>query len=78
MRELSALVKKRIAGVALDVFEEEPLPRDSILRRLDNIILTPHIAGRALEELHRRYILFSENIKRVRSGEVPMNLVNSF
>ncbi len=40
-----ALQKKQIAGAALDVFDEEPLPADSPLRRLDNITLTPHLAG---------------------------------
>ena len=74
----SALVEKRIAGAALDVFEEEPLPANHFLRRLDNVVLTPHIAGRSLEALHRRYLLFSENITRIRDGQVPLNLVNDF
>lgn len=40
-----ALQQNRIAGAALDVFEEEPLPADSPLRRLDNCLLAPHTAN---------------------------------
>ncbi len=74
----SSLAEKRIAGAALDVFEEEPLPERNMLRGLDNVVLTPHIAGRTIEAIHRRYVFFSENIKRVRDGRVPLNLVNRF
>lgn len=42
---VNALEKKYIAGAALDVFEEEPLPQDSPLRKLNNIILSPHNAN---------------------------------
>ncbi|MDI6858005.1 MAG: C-terminal binding protein [Dehalococcoidia bacterium] len=41
---VEALRDRRIAGAALDVFEEEPLPADSPLRSLDNVVLTPHMA----------------------------------
>jgi phosphoglycerate dehydrogenase-like enzyme len=40
-----ALAARRIAGAALDVFRTEPLPADSPLRSLDNVVLTPHMAG---------------------------------
>ena len=40
---LSALREKRIAGAGLDVFDIEPLPSDHELRRLDNVVLTPHL-----------------------------------
>jgi D-3-phosphoglycerate dehydrogenase len=40
-----ALRDGRIGGAALDVFREEPLPRSSPFRDLDNVLLTPHIAG---------------------------------
>lgn len=42
---IAALEQKQLAYAALDVFEEEPLPSDSPLWRLDNVLLTPHIAG---------------------------------
>jgi D-3-phosphoglycerate dehydrogenase len=48
----TALRRGRIAGAALDVFRQEPLPADSPLRRLDNLTLTPHLAGSTLEAWH--------------------------
>ena len=40
---LAALREKRIAGAGLDVFDIEPLPTDHPLRKLDNVVLTPHL-----------------------------------
>ena len=42
---VGALEGKQIAGAALDVFEEEPLPADHPLRKMENVILTPHLAS---------------------------------
>ncbi|GMR11347.1 MAG: D-2-hydroxyacid dehydrogenase [Anaerolineae bacterium] len=52
---VDSLQQKRIAGAALDVFEEEPLPPDSPLRKMENVLLAPHIANsspRAWERVH--------------------------
>jgi D-3-phosphoglycerate dehydrogenase len=46
---ISALVERRIAGAALDVFEVEPLPIDSPLRLLENCLLAPHNANSSRE-----------------------------
>ena len=47
-----ALTGKRIAGAALDVFAQEPLPADSPLRSLDNVVLTPHLGASTAEAQH--------------------------
>jgi phosphoglycerate dehydrogenase-like enzyme len=64
----SALVETlrnhRIAGAALDVFEREPLPADSPLWNLENLLITPHTAGLTDKLWHRHYELFSDNMRR--------------
>lgn len=59
-----ALRGHRIAGAALDVFEEEPLPADSPLWSLENLLITPHTAGLTEKLWYRHYDLFSENLRR--------------
>jgi phosphoglycerate dehydrogenase-like enzyme len=59
-----ALRSRRIAGAALDVFEHEPLPPDSPLWELDNLLITPHTAGLTEKLWDRHYALFSENLRR--------------
>jgi D-3-phosphoglycerate dehydrogenase len=56
---IRALQNRRIAGAALDVFEEEPLPEDSPLREMDNVLLAPHNANsspEAWERVHQNTI----------------------
>ena len=59
-----ALREKRIGGAALDVFEEEPLPADSPLWDLENLLITPHTAGLTEKLWERHYQLISENLRR--------------
>ncbi len=59
-----ALRTRRIAGAALDVFEREPLPPESPLWGLDNLLITPHTAGLTEKLWHRHYELFSDNLRR--------------
>lgn len=59
-----ALRNHRIAGAALDVFECEPLPADSPLWNLENLLVTPHTAGLTDQLWHRHYELFSDNLRR--------------
>jgi D-3-phosphoglycerate dehydrogenase len=71
-----ALEQGAIAGAALDVFEEEPLPAASALRRMDNVILTPHAAyfsSPAVAQVPRRC---GEEIARVLTKERPLHVVN--
>lgn len=73
---IDALAEKRIAGAALDVFQREPLPADSPLWRLDNVILTPHIAGITPKYDERAGALFAENLRRYIAGEPLLNRVD--
>ncbi len=61
---VEALRTRRIAGAALDVFEREPLPPESPLWGLDNLLITPHTAGLTERLWHRHYELFSDNLRR--------------
>lgn len=75
---IAALKKGGIAGAALDVFEKEPLPLDSELRDLNNVILTPHTAGMpdGLKFHKKRYSFFIDNIREVMEGNKPKNALN--
>ena len=75
---IEALCRRQIAGACLDVYEEEPLPQDSLLRALPNVLLTPHTAGYPDGvKLHAgRYSFFAGNLQRAWRGELPENLLN--
>jgi phosphoglycerate dehydrogenase-like enzyme len=51
---LAALTERKIAGAGLDVFDVEPLPADSPFRKLDNVVITPHL-GYVSEQNYRHY-----------------------
>ena len=61
---ITALRTRRIAGAALDVLEREPLPPESPLWNVDNLLITPHTAGLTEKLWHRHYELFSDNLRR--------------
>lgn len=69
---VQALREKRLAGAALDVFEKEPLPKDSELWDVDNLLITPHVAGGT--QFERQYVLdiLRENLVRFLRGELPL------
>jgi phosphoglycerate dehydrogenase-like enzyme len=72
---LRALEQRKLGGAGLDVYDEEPLPIDHPLRRLDNVVLLSH-RGYATEEILReRFELAIENILRFLDGK-PTNLLN--
>jgi len=64
-----ALRTRRIAGAALDVFDQEPLPSDSPLWSIENLLITPHTAGLTEKLWYRHYDLFSENLRRYLAGK---------
>lgn len=73
---IQALRQNLIAGAALDVFNTEPLPENSSLWDLPNLIITPHIAG-YVENYHQKATsLFCENLRRYINGKRLINVVN--
>ena len=72
----AALTGRRIGGAALDVFETEPLPATSPLWSLDNAILTPHVSNSSPKVRERSLGLVVENVRRFKSGEPLLNLVD--
>ena len=73
---VAALQEKRIAGAGLDVFQQEPLPAESPLLELENVILTPHTAGLSDQVLGRGYQILGQEAARILKGAWPMSLVN--
>ena len=73
---ITALKEGMIAGAALDVFSEEPLPEDHPYWNLPNIIITPHIAGYSVRYNERAVTLFAENLDRHISKRPLHNLVD--
>jgi phosphoglycerate dehydrogenase-like enzyme len=70
---IRALREGWIAGAGLDVTEEEPLPSESPLYSMPNVILTPHISGNSAHYDTRLAALFADNLKRYRSGQQLQN-----
>jgi phosphoglycerate dehydrogenase-like enzyme len=72
---ISALRERKIAGAGLDVFPEEPLPADSPLWKMANVIITPHIAGITPHYDQRAVELFTQNLHRYLAGLPLYNAV---
>lgn len=73
---VEALRDRRIAGAALDVFVQEPLPADSPLWDLENVILTCHVSGPTARYNERAAALFCENLGRYLAGDPLLNEVD--
>jgi len=71
---VEALQAGKLAGAFLDVFAHEPLPADSPLWTMDNVIVTPHSAGFSDGNAARVDAMFLENLRRWRAGEALHNL----
>jgi D-3-phosphoglycerate dehydrogenase len=70
------LEERKIAGAALDVFWEEPLPDGSPWLRLDNVLLTPHIAGAADHVKVHHSAMVIEDVRTLLAGGQPARRVN--
>jgi phosphoglycerate dehydrogenase-like enzyme len=72
----AALRAGEIAGAGLDVFETEPLPPDHPLWRMENVIITPHVAGASPRIAERHLEVLLDNIVRFRAGEPLRNVAS--
>lgn len=74
---IEALQQKKIAGAGLDVFEQEPTPKDNPLLKMDNVIVTPHTAANTTESMDRMGLHAAMGIDEVLSGKKPSWAVNN-
>ena len=72
---VKALQSGQLGGAGLDVTDPEPLPVDHPLWKFENVIITPHVAGRGGEQ-HRHRLLLVENLRRFVNGDRLLNVVN--
>jgi phosphoglycerate dehydrogenase-like enzyme len=73
---LSALSSGRIRGAGLDVFDQEPLPRDHPFYRMENVLLSPHCADHTSDWLEQAMRLFIEQYERFRSAQPMLYVVD--
>jgi phosphoglycerate dehydrogenase-like enzyme len=73
---IDALRRKTLRGAGLDVFAREPLPADSPLWGLPNVLVTPHVSGASHRFWRRQADLITENIRRYAAGEPLLNTVD--
>ncbi|HLA19659.1 MAG TPA: NAD(P)-dependent oxidoreductase, partial [Dehalococcoidia bacterium] len=73
---IRALNEGWIAGAALDVFEQEPLPPESPLWGMEKVLLTPHISGGTPVYMDRAVALFCDNLRRYLAGEPLRNVID--
>ena len=72
-----ALKEGRIAGVGLDVFEQEPTSVDNPLLKLDNVVVAPHISSASYETRSEMSKMVADNLVSFFDGKKPPNLVNA-
>ncbi len=73
---IAALRENRLAGAALDVFDTQPLPADSPLWALPNVILTPHVAGITEDSMRRMGEVTADEVLRILANGMPLNFCN--
>ncbi len=71
-----ALSERRIMGAAMDVFDTEPLPSDHPLLKLDNVTITPHLAGSTMDAFHNSPKIMAGHLAKMLRGEQPLPIVN--
>jgi phosphoglycerate dehydrogenase-like enzyme len=73
---IAALGSGHLAGAGLDVVDPEPLPADSPLWRLPNVIITPHISAATPVSVEQRNLVLVENLRRYSAGEPMLSVVD--
>jgi phosphoglycerate dehydrogenase-like enzyme len=73
---VKALDEKRLAGAGVDVTDPEPLPKGHALWKFENVIVTPHIAGRSDQDSVRMVGTIKDNIRRFVEGKPLVNVVD--
>jgi phosphoglycerate dehydrogenase-like enzyme len=73
---VKALDSKRLAGAGVDVTDPEPLPKGHALWKFNNVVITPHIAGRSDRDFERMSGTVKDNIKRFVDGKPLINVVD--
>ena len=73
---IAALESRRLAGAGLDVYDSEPLPRDHALRKLDNVVLTPHLGYVTAENYRQAYGHAVEDIRAFLEGK-PLRVLSA-
>jgi D-3-phosphoglycerate dehydrogenase len=71
-----ALSEKRIAGAAIDVYPREPISESDPFRSLDNVVLSPHLAGASTDVSRHHSAMLVDDLLRAFQGERPRCLVN--
>jgi phosphoglycerate dehydrogenase-like enzyme len=73
---IKALSENRIKGAALDVFDEEPLPKGHPFYKMENVLLCPHCADHTPDWLENAMRFFVDQFNRFRKGEALLNVVD--
>jgi phosphoglycerate dehydrogenase-like enzyme len=73
---IDLLASRHIKQAGMDAFAREPLPQDSPLRGLPNVVITPHSAGSTRQSRERIWRQMKENLDRLDEGRDLINVVN--
>ena len=73
---VKALDRKQLAGAGVDVTDPEPLPKQHPLWQFENVVITPHIAGRSDRDAERMVGTIKENLQRFVEGKPLINVVD--
>jgi phosphoglycerate dehydrogenase-like enzyme len=73
---IASLQKGQISGAGLDVTDPEPLPLSSPLLKMDNVVLTPHVASSTIEAVEKTYLSAVNNIITYLKGRKPYWMIN--